>query len=321
MFPTVHGVVSQGGVTPPPEPVVAGGPAIYHAGSWHTVNTDSNIGWRFTVGANDVTVAALRLYNDQPERTETVTVYRYADGSVVAQAEITASGGWTDKLVPPFVLQAGETYVISSYFGGQTRPLNRHGGQPAIDTSITLVSNMSGSGPSMPTTSSSAANNQYLAASFRAARPPAGHYRFFRIENLDSVNGGRFLGVNTLGFRETINGPDVAVGNVRGTSRANPQGGSTPNNAFNGNTSNGWSDNELGVDNSEKWLMCDFGSGAEIAPVEYLVGAFPSATSTADRSLAKWDLVASNDLETWDTLDQVTGQSGWTLGEVRVFSL
>lgn len=65
-------------------------------------------------------------------------------------------------------------------------------------------------------------------------------------------------------------------------------------------------------------LQYDQGSGNAIAVAEYTIQARADAN---DGSPKDWTFEGSNDLETWDTLDTVTGETGWSNGETRVFTL
>lgn len=319
MFPTAHGVVSQGGKAPPPVPVEVGGPSVYHDRSWSIVTgLTQNVGWRFKVGPKSITVAALTLlHRGAEDHTETVTIYRAADGHVVAQAQVTATDGWGQALIAPVILSPGQDYVVSRYQNGAGRVVPREAGAYTLDPSITLVGNRSGDTADMPTDTP---GNNYLSVAFKTTAAQVGH-RFYRLAFQANNGAGNIIGTNELGLREAPGGPSVAIGNGKGTSSSEPTGGSITDAAFDGATgSSGWWDTSSNPV-AGKWLMLDFGSGNEREIVEYTVGAYPTSTQTAARSANAWNLQASNDLVTWDTLDTVSGESGWTLGETRVFTL
>lgn len=319
MFPTVHGVVSQGGQGAPAEPVTPGGPAVYHDSGWSNVSLTQNLGWRFTVGAIPITVAALRLYNDDPgDLTETVRLYRVSDGAVLAQAQVTANAGWGQTQVSPVTLAASQDYVIARYQAGASRTVHRDTSTHVLDPAITLVNYVAGSSDAIPANTSP---NNYLSVAFATRQPSAG-YRFYRLA-FQANNGApnNVIGTNELGLRETQGGSSVAIGVGKATSSRNIMGGNIEDAAFDGTTgTSGWYDTANNPVTG-KWLMLDFGSGNEREIVEYTVGAYPTSTSTAARSPNAWSLQATNDMITWDTLDTVSGETGWTLGQTRVFTL
>jgi len=66
------------------------------------------------------------------------------------------------------------------------------------------------------------------------------------------------------------------------------------------------------------WLQYDLGAGNEKELAQYTIRARADASDGSPRD---WVLEASNDLLTWTVLDTVTGETGWSNGEQRVFTL
>ena len=87
----------------------------------HSFATASNaqggslrFGYRFTVGASDITCQALGAYMPNSSIVERVIIHRVDTGAVVASADITSVvNQWVDVSITPVVLSAGVQYVIS----------------------------------------------------------------------------------------------------------------------------------------------------------------------------------------------------------------
>lgn len=151
-----------------------------------------------------------------------------------------------------------------------------------------------------------------------APQPPAG-YRYYRIV-VTAPGSGTTLGTIELELRTTIDGPSVAVG-AGGTAFASQNTvNRPPEEAFDGvlTANNGC----LQTTASLPWILgYDFGAGNEKNIVQYAVSSYPTSTQTNNRSCKDWTFEGSNDGSNWDVLDTVTGETGWTLGEQRVFTL
>lgn len=316
MFPTIHGVVSQAlaaGVAPPA--AQPGGPAVYNETGWSTISLSNQVGWRFTVGSANITVHSLRFYHASGA-TETVRLWRVIDGALLASASVTSTGGWGEEEITPVTLLAGAQYVVAARAGGSSRTVHHTPTNAAIDPAITYDTGVSDTGSALPATTTA---TQYMAASFRTIAPEAG-YRFYRLKLASNNGGGTIVGTHELGLRESLGGASVAVGagGLATASRADL----APAMAFDGSAAsgNGWADTSANAVNT-KWLMYDFGSANSANVVQYTVASYPTSSSTAARSPNSWTLQASNDLITWDDLDTVSGETGWTLTEERVFTL
>lgn len=130
MFPTAHGVVSQGGVTK------AGGEAD-HLIRAHPALTDSSsssrqVGWRFNVVNANLKAVAARVYlgvsgTASPE--ETVRLWRASDQALLATAVIITppQGEWAQaQLSAPVILEAGELYALTTRrTSGNSRSVQR----------------------------------------------------------------------------------------------------------------------------------------------------------------------------------------------------
>lgn len=317
MFPTIHGVVSQAlaaGVAPPA--AQPGGPIMYNETSWASAaGLTQQLGWRFTVGAANITVHSLRFYHATGS-TETVRLWRVSDGALLASASVTSTGGWGEEEIPPVTLLTGAQYVVAARAGGSSRTVHHTPTDAAIDPAITFDSGVFNNADAFPASTTGTA---YMAASLRTAAPASG-YRFYRLALASNNGGGTIVGTHELGLRESLGGASVAVGagGLATASRADL----APAMAFDGLTTsgNGWADTSGSAVNT-KWLMYDFGSANGVNVVQYTVASYPTSSSTAARSPNSWTLQASNDLITWEDLDTVTGETGWTLTEERVFTL
>lgn len=309
MFPTAHGVVSQGGAVTPPEPGACGGPLIYNAAGWAAAsNLTQNLGQRFTVGASPITVCALRYYH-LTGGTETVYLYRQSDGALLASAIVTSSGGWGETSISPVTLAANTDYVVSSFAAGASRDVYRNPSSFNIDPGVTRVRSVFHTTASMPSTASA---QTYVHAGFRTQAPVSG-YRFYRW--VISANNGRgTIDVAEAQLRESIGGPNVATGGLPYATSVFSSSLSASA-AFDGDSGTHWS-SASGVTSAELWY--DHGTGSERSVVQYALQARSNANDGSPRD---WVFEGSNDLITWDTLDTVTGQTGWANGETRVFTL
>lgn len=300
--------------TPAPS-LPLGGFALYEWDSAASANLNGQQGWRFTVNSEPVVVRALRFLNFIGTSTETVVLYRDSDSAVIASASVTATDGWGETAITPVTLDASTTYTIAHHASNATRSVRRNG-LANIDPAITFNANVFG----WPGRPSSTSSNNYYAASCRFEGPSAG-YRFYRLAQLQA-NSGNLLGILELELRASLGGASVAVAaDGKASSRADPYGTVDAPAAFDGSYATGdGAFDTLNVDTLTKWFRYDFGTARERVVVQYAVGSYPTSTSTADRSLFAWELQGSQDAETWDVLDTVTGETGWTLGESRVFT-
>lgn len=86
--------------------------------------------------------------------------------------------------------------------------------------------------------------------------------------------------------------------------------------AFDWNSWAWWAGTGSGTD----WLQLDLGSGNSKILQMYEIVAFVDAGWNATMMPNTWTLKGSNNGSDWDTLDTVSGQSGWAQGERRRFT-
>lgn len=149
--------------------------------------------------------------------------------------------------------------------------------------------------------------------------PPAGAYRYYRL-NVTAANSGTSIGTIELELRESLGGVSVAVG-AGGTATASQYAtGRPPEEAFDGTLTR---NNGCLRTNATLpwWLQYDFGAGKEKKIIQYAVSSYPTTTLTNARSAMDWTFQGSNDGVNWAVLDTVTGETGWTVEEQRVFTL
>lgn len=311
MFPTIHGVASQGGAGGAPPTASRGGPAVYGATAWASgAGLTQNLGWQFQVGANDITVTHLRLY-DAGMRTETVRLYRVSDGTLLASASVTASGGWGEEEVTPVTLTAGQSYVVSQRAGGAVRTVPRTPSSYVLDPAVTYTGSVFGTTDAMPASSTA---QHYVSGSFRTQGPASG-YRFYRL-NITANNGRSTINVAEAQLRQSVGGADAATGGVAyATSVFTTAPGFPASYAFDDDSGTFWS-TATTVTAAELWY--DLGTAREITVAQYAVQARSDAN---DGTPKDWTFQASNDLDTWTTLETVTGETGWSNGETRAYTV
>lgn len=308
MFPTIHGVVSQVGTAGEPPAATRGGPAIYNDTGWASLSLSENLGWQFQVGANDITITHLRYYNAGAQ-TETVRLYRVSDGTLLASAAITTAGGWAEEEITPVTLTAGQSYVIAHRAGGSSRTVWRTPTSYQLDPAVTRTGGVFGTTDAMPASSTT---QHYAAASFRAQGPSSG-YRFYRW-NVTANNGRSTINVAEAQLRETVGGADSATGGLPyATSVFNESFPASA--AFDDDAGTFWS-TVTSVTAAELWY--DLGTAREISVAQY---AMQARSDASDGTPKDWTFQASNDLDTWTTLDTVTGETGWSNGETRTYTV
>lgn len=313
MFPTAHGIVSQvKGQSI--APIGASAPLRHSETQWGTQATrEWEVGWRFKVGATDLLATHLQLYQ-AGGTTETVNLWRVSDQALLASAPITTLGGWAEATIPPVTLQAGEEYAITRYAGGASRNYDRTPSRVVsgvtrsiiYDPAITLVGTVYNPTGGYPSTSG--ANGHSV--NVLVAQPPTG-YRFYRLHVTDSEDGSR-VRLGRIEFRATVNGPDV-TGSGAAWEDSLSSASFPADNLFVGGTSQ-WI-TPVGVTDASVYY--DFGTHNPQTIVQYGIRSRNNLSQTA----SEWTLQASNDLETWDVLHSVTGETGWSTDEWRIFTI
>lgn len=305
---------NQGGGGDPGGDVTLGGRGFHSETQWGSpISSSAEIGWRFTVGASDIDVAALMLY-DADGGTETVNLWRVSDTTLIATASVTSAGGWGEEEITPVTLAAGADYVVTRYAGGSTRNVDVTpdrfvtGENRAVvfDPSITFVGGRINSSGGFPSTSS----GTHAGVNFRTPAPEAG-YRFVRL-NITAVNGGSTIRIDEVEYRATVGGADETGAGA--SFESSLLSGSFPSaNLYTGTTSFWLTDSG----DTAAWAAYDFGTADPQTVAQYAI----KATSTTTDAPQDWTLEGSNDLETWDTLHTVTGETAWSSGETRTFTV
>lgn len=136
-------------------------------------------------------------------------------------------------------------------------------------------------------------------------------YRYWRL-NVTANNGRSTLNIAELELRAESGGASIATG---GTPSASTVFGPTwsADKGFDGNASTFWS-----ATGPTGWLQYDLGAGNEATLAQYAVRGRHDAN---DGSPKDWTLQGSQNGSEWTTIDTVTGETGWSNGELRVFTL
>lgn len=151
------------------------------------------------------------------------------------------------------------------------------------------------------------------------AGPTAYHHRFWGLKVNATQNAAKPFGLAELVMPATPGGAAYTTGGM-GVSR-NPFGGSVPTaNAFDGLSS------EFGTDINNGGgtiLAYDFGIGNEkILPAEIAITARAAGISANhEQSPIDFDLVHSEDGETWTVQEHFTTPADWTSSQVRTFAV
>lgn len=152
-----------------------------------------------------------------------------------------------------------------------------------------------------------------------AATPRAGGgggsgHRYWRFYMTALDGGGSAASCAELGFRNTPGGSSIATGGTPAASTEYLPPTYNAAKAFDGNAATFWSGNSSsGV---PAWLSYDFGTAVDIVEVAYTgrpdgtLGQYPS----------NFKVQYSDNNSTWTDAWAVTGQTGWTAGETRVFT-
>lgn len=122
-----------------------------------TASVGGRLGWRFTVGASDLTVNALRVYRTGTGWNESLIIHRVSDGVAVASGIVPSGGSadvWTTVAVDEVVLAAGVSYTISAGLPG-ARSVYRNPSGLTIFAGVTKTANVFGTGDTLPASTSS----------------------------------------------------------------------------------------------------------------------------------------------------------------------
>lgn len=127
--------------------------------------------------------------------------------------------------------------------------------------------------------------------------------------NTSAIDGGNEFALAEVEFRATVGGTDLSVGGSGYASNSN--GTYPPSNAFDKNASTFYTGGS-----EPAWLAYMLSTPAYIG--EVMLQARPSA---ADQSCKDFTIEYSVDNINWTVQATVEGETGWTNGEVRTFSL
>lgn len=135
-------------------------------------------------------------------------------------------------------------------------------------------------------------------------------HTYWRI-NVTANNGdASFVEIAEIQMHTSIAGIDVCTG---GTAAASTSGGGAAANAFDDNSSTKWgttSGNIIG------WISYNFSLAVDI--VEYSIQAH---TSNLTRAPKAWSFEYSDDGLTWSPVETREGQTSWTTGQTRTFTV
>lgn len=311
---------------PPPPATELGAPSVYEFPDDTVVWDDSastldeQFGYRFTP-QNDVSVGALRMYNDSAltsdsTQTETVRIWRISTEELITSAIVEAGDGWGETAVTPVTLLSGVEYAITRHAGGASRiPLRgAFGNGPTnvkLDGSLTLGANIGTSGATFPSATTGGTPRSSVA--FRSVAPEAG-YRFLRLNVLEN-NGNSTIRVMNIQYRDEVAGANKA--NTTRPSFVTNESASFPwVNVFSGTTSFWITENAVVTAVGYH----DFGSGNEISLAQYTIQAHSNvgARTALPRD---WQVEGSNDFVTWDVLDSRADEGDWSTSETRTYTL
>lgn len=132
---------------------------------------------------------------------------------------------------------------------------------------------------------------------------------YWRI-NVTANNGSSFLAIAETEMRATAGGADQCAG---GTASASSEfsGSFVAGNAVDNNASTVWSPTS-----TTGWWRYQFASAVEV--LEYTIQGHPSSPTRDPRD---WTLEFSDDGTNWTVTDTRTGQTGWTNGQIRTFTV
>jgi hypothetical protein len=130
-----------------------------------TTTIINRVGFRFTVGANDITCGTFGVFMPGNSIVERVRIHRVDTGALMASADITSvANTWVDVAITPVLLSAGVQYVISSRrVGGSSRSIYRNHSGLTFDSAIGSIVYRTGLSDDQPTSTTA---NVYAFARF-----------------------------------------------------------------------------------------------------------------------------------------------------------
>lgn len=140
------------------------------------------------------------------------------------------------------------------------------------------------------------------------AAPATGAHGWWRVQVTASGPSNFAPAIAELQFRATVGGANQAVGGVASASSIFNAGWVAAN-AFDGNAATSWSALNPGV----AWVAYHFAAPVSVAQISM------KARADANDMPISFDVQYSDDGAAWTTLWSVGGQTGWALGETRLF--
>lgn len=137
-------------------------------------------------------------------------------------------------------------------------------------------------------------------------------HKFWRIV-ISRNNGNAYTTLSEVQMRATVGGADQCTGGFASCSGMGDPAWNADK-VFDDNGSTFWAQQVQ----SGAWVMYEFASPVDVA--EYTLSPTPDGSSLA-QSPKSFTLEFSDDGINWGFADARTGQTGWTLGEVRAFTV
>lgn len=315
MFPTAHGVVSQGGNVAPPEP--GDGYRYYRlrfqANNGRTTLGISEVELRESLGGPNVTVGGVASASSVFE-TDTPTIL-----PAVNAFDGDPNTYWSSNYVGGYQQTGGNASAgayASSEFGAGFRAVNAFDGDPATYWSATGATGWLAYAYQVPGLASTNVGINPSKYSVRARNDASnGAPKDWTLEySNDNISWSVAHTVTNQtswanGERREFSFASVGAHRYWRLNVTANNGRATLNIAeleFIGYT---W---------GTITLQYDLGVGNEKEIAQYAIRGRADASDSTPRD---WVLEASNDLTTWATLDTVTGETDWAPGETRVFAL
>jgi len=134
-------------------------------------------------------------------------------------------------------------------------------------------------------------------------------HEYWRL-NISAVDGSTLIQIGEMEYHDSIGGANKST-NALGTATAH-QESTAATNAFDEDNGTGWLSNVI-----PGWLRFQFDTPIDV--VEYSIQLLTAGF--LDRIPKDWTLGYSDDGSSWTVVDTVTGETGWSSGEIRTFAV